>query len=163
MAGTQAQRSARLAVFYALLESTDPDMAITSLDHLVLTVADIARTVEFYQRALGFEAVRFKTASGGLRWALRFGQSKINLHLAGQEFEPKAKMPTPGSADLCFLSSSPVSEVMKSLSEAGVELIAGPVPRTGSTGPICSIYFRDPDGNLIEVSNPLNLVASDSV
>lgn len=130
-------------------------MAIISLDHLVLTVANIPRSLTFYQTVLGMKAIAFTTSSGEQRWALQFGQSKINLHLAGKEFEPKAQCPTPGSADLCFLSTTPISEVMTQLEQLGIEILEGPVKRTGATGPILSIYLRDPDGNLIEVSNPL--------
>jgi catechol 2,3-dioxygenase-like lactoylglutathione lyase family enzyme len=122
---------------------------IESIDHLVLTVRDIAVSVQFYTDILGMESVAF----GENRIALRFGRQKINLHQAGQEFEPKAKQPTPGSADLCFLSSIPVEQIARNWQAAGVEVIEGPVMRSGAVGPICSIYCRDPDGNLIEVSN----------
>lgn len=122
---------------------------IDSLDHLVLTVHSIDATVAFYTEVLGMEAVQF----GAGRWALRFGAQKINLHEVGREFEPKAARPTPGSADLCFISSVPLDAVAARLRGAGIALIEGPVPRTGATGPLRSIYFRDPDGNLIEVSN----------
>jgi catechol 2,3-dioxygenase-like lactoylglutathione lyase family enzyme len=124
-------------------------MKIERLDHLVLTVADIAKTCEFYERILGMETVTF----GAGRKALSFGQQKINLHQAGQEFEPKAARPTPGSGDLCFITSTPVATVIEHLKKTGVAIEEGPVPRTGATGPIQSVYFRDPDGNLIEVSN----------
>src|SRR5580692_8294015 len=124
-------------------------MKIEHLDHLVLTVADIARTCEFYEKVLGMETVTF----GAGRKALSFGQQKINLHQAGQEFEPKAARPTPGSGDLCFITSTPVAAVILHLKKAGVAIEEGPVPRTGATGPIQSVYFRDPDGNLIEASN----------
>jgi catechol 2,3-dioxygenase-like lactoylglutathione lyase family enzyme len=90
---------------------------------------------------------------GAGRKALCFGQQKINLHQAGMEFEPKAVRPTPGSGDLCFITSTPVAAVIEHLKKAGVAIEEGPVPRTGATGPIQSVYFRDPDGNLIEVSN----------
>ena len=119
------------------------------LDHLVLTVADIPRTVEFYQRVLGMEPQTF----GAGRVALRFGEQKINLHQAGRELEPKATLPTPGSADLCFLTETPLSELATQLTQCAVAIIEGPVARTGATGPILSLYFRDPDGNLIEVAN----------
>lgn len=119
------------------------------LDHLVLTVADIPRTVAFYQRVLGMEPQTF----GAGRIALRFGDQKINLHQAGRELEPKATLPTPGSADLCFLTETPLSELTAHLEQCTVEIIEGPVARTGATGPILSLYFRDPDGNLIEVAN----------
>jgi catechol 2,3-dioxygenase-like lactoylglutathione lyase family enzyme len=124
-------------------------MKIECLDHLVLTVADIAKTCEFYEKVLGMETVTF----GAGRKALSFGQQKINLHQAGMEFEPKAVKPTPGSGDLCFVTSTPVAAVVVHLERAGVAIEKGPVPRSGATGPIQSVYFRDPDGNLIEVSN----------
>jgi len=124
-------------------------MKIQRLDHLVLTVADLTKTCEFYQRVLGLETVTF----GAGRKALAFGQQKINLHQAGKEFEPKAAKPTPGSADLCFIASTPLAEVIEHLTEEGVAIEEGPVPRTGAIGAMQSVYFRDPDGNLIEVSN----------
>ncbi|GAB1234503.1 VOC family protein [Ferrigenium sp. UT5] len=124
-------------------------MKIDCLDHLVLTVSDIDISLSFYSRVLGMEVVTF--ASG--RKALSFGTQKINLHQHGREHEPKAEQPTPGSADLCFITSIPLSEVMRHLSVCNVALIEGPVQRTGATGPIISVYFRDPDQNLIEVSN----------
>ena len=126
-------------------------MRIEVLDHLVLTVADIDRTRDFYERVLGMEPVVF----GEGRHALAFGAQKINLHEAGREFEPKATVPTPGSADLCFLTDAPVAEVVEHLAANGVEILEGPVRRTGAAGPITSVYFRDPDGNLIEVSGCL--------
>lgn len=124
---------------------------ISRLDHLVLTVADIEASVAFYATVLGMTAVSF--ADG--RRALSFGEQKINLHLHGHEFEPKADHPAPGSADLCFLTEVPLSEVQAHLAACCVTLIEGPVRRTGATGPILSVYFRDPDGNLIEVANRL--------
>lgn len=124
-------------------------MKIDSLDHLVLTVTDIDASVSFYSKVLGMHAVTF----GGGRKALSFGVQKINLHQHGKEFEPKANHPSPGSADLCFLTSIPLTEVMSHLATCGVPVIEGPVQRTGATGPILSVYFRDPDMNLIEVSN----------
>jgi catechol 2,3-dioxygenase-like lactoylglutathione lyase family enzyme len=122
-----------------------------SLDHLVLTVADIARTCDFYTQALGMRVMRF----GEGRTALHFGQQKINLHQADRTFDPKAKAPTPGSADLCFLLAGAVEEAADRLKELGIAIEAGPVERTGATGRILSIYLRDPDGNLIELSTPL--------
>lgn len=121
---------------------------IGSLDHLVLTVADIERTVAFYCGVLGMERVSF----GGGRVALAFGAQKINLHQQGREFEPKAQAPTPGSADLCFVAAQPLAQVMATLAAAGIAIEEGPVARTGAVGPITSIYVRDPDGNLIEIS-----------
>jgi catechol 2,3-dioxygenase-like lactoylglutathione lyase family enzyme len=126
-------------------------MRIDSLDHLVLTVADVEATCTFYRRVLGTEVVTF---AGGRR-ALSFGRQKINLHPRGREFEPKARCPTPGSGDLCFLTSTPIAEVVAHLAAEGVAVIEGPVRRTGATGPILSVYLRDPDGNLLEIANPL--------
>ena len=126
-------------------------MDISHLDHLVLTVANIENTVRFYTSVLGMETETF----GKGRMALRFGEQKINLHQAGKEFEPKALKPTPGSADLCFITETPLDEAMEHVRSQGVHIIEGPVTRTGATGPIRSFYFRDPDGNLIEVANVL--------
>lgn len=122
---------------------------VDSLDHIVLTVRNIDATVEFYTQVLGMEVVTF----GAGRRALRFGQQKINLHQQGQEFEPKAQHPQPGSADLCFITQQPLDQAIDHLSRCGVALLEGPVERTGAIGRIRSIYFRDPDLNLIEVSN----------
>lgn len=122
---------------------------ISHLDHLVLTVRSIPRSIDFYVRVLGMSEVSF---AGG-RKALSFGLQKINLHESGREFEPKAQVPTPGSADLCFITKMPILEVMGHLKRSGVAVLEGPVPRTGACGTIVSVYFRDPDGNLIEVSN----------
>jgi catechol 2,3-dioxygenase-like lactoylglutathione lyase family enzyme len=124
-------------------------IAIDRIDHVVLTVFDLDRTIDFYSRVLGMEPVTF---AGGRR-GLSFGRQKINLHQAGREFEPKALRPAPGTMDLCFIASTPLEQVTESLKAAGVAIIEGPVPKTGATGPITSVYFRDPDGNLIEVSN----------
>jgi catechol 2,3-dioxygenase-like lactoylglutathione lyase family enzyme len=121
---------------------------IDRIDHLVLTVADIGQTVDFYVRVLGMEPVTF----GGGRRALRFGCHKLNLHQAGRELEPKARRPTPGSADLCLVTTTPLDRVVDHLRTQGVPVEEGPVARTGATGPITSVYFRDPDGNLVEVS-----------
>ena len=126
-------------------------MQIESLDHLVLTVRDIDTTCTFYKNALGMQVVSF----GEGRRALTFGTQKINLHPFGHEFEPKAEKPTPGSADLCFITATPIDEVIAHLSACGVEVIEGPVRRTGATGPILSVYCRDPDRNLIEIANRL--------
>lgn len=124
-------------------------MKIDSLDHLVLTVRDIDRATAFYSQVMGMQPVTF---AGG-RKALAFGSMKINLHQAGKEFEPKAQHPTPGSADLCFIASTPLEQIIDHLASCDVTIIDGPVERTGATGPIRSVYFRDPDENLIEVSN----------
>ena len=127
-------------------------MRIDRLDHLVLTVRDIPKTCEFYTRVLGMEVVTF----GAGRKALQFGRQKINLHERGKEFDPKAANPTPGSGDLCFITETPLSQVVGHIRSCGIEIIEGPVRRTGAMGPIESIYLRDPDGNLIEVSNYLD-------
>ena len=124
-------------------------MHINRLDHLVLTVNDIERTAEFYTSVLGMQ----KEVFGAGRLALKYGNQKINLHQAGKEFEPKANRPTSGSADLCFITDVPLGDVIFHLSNEGVEVIEGPITRTGATGPINSIYIRDPDMNLIEISN----------
>lgn len=126
---------------------------VTSLDHLVLTVADVEVSIGFYVGILGMTADRFEPADGSTRWALNFGVQKINLHQSGAEFEPKAGAVMPGSADLCFLSDTPLEDWQAHLASKGVGVEEGPVTRTGATGPICSIYLRDPDGNLLEISN----------
>ena len=124
-------------------------LGISHLDHLVLTVADIGRTCEFYNRVLGFEIVTF----GPGKKAVAFGQQKFNLHRAGSEFEPKALHPTPGSADLCLITSLPLETVVERLATAGVTIEEGPVPRTGAKGLMLSVYIRDPDQNLIEIAS----------
>jgi catechol 2,3-dioxygenase-like lactoylglutathione lyase family enzyme len=121
---------------------------IDHLDHLVLTVANIEATVAFYTSALGMELVMFEG-----RKALRFGEQKINLHQTGKEFEPKAAHPTPGSGDLCFITETPIEDVIAHLSGTGTRIERGPVDRTGAIGSIRSVYLRDPDFNLIEISN----------
>jgi catechol 2,3-dioxygenase-like lactoylglutathione lyase family enzyme len=124
---------------------------LDSLDHLVLTVRDLDTTIAFYRDGLGMEEVTF----GQGRKALAFGSQKINLHQAGREFEPKAQTPTPGSADLCFLTKTPLDAVIAHLKGLKIQIEEGPVGRTGAMGRLRSVYVRDPDGNLIEVSNPL--------
>jgi catechol 2,3-dioxygenase-like lactoylglutathione lyase family enzyme len=126
-----------------------PKIALDRLDHLVLTVRDLEVTCAFYETVLGMRRESF----GAGRVALHFGRQKINLHQAGREFEPKALSPTPGSADLCFIAETPVKDVIAHLTACGVAVEEGPVARTGAQGPITSVYFRDPDANLIEVSN----------
>lgn len=122
---------------------------IAALDHLVLTVTDLDRTIAFYEIRLGMKAVRF----GANRIALHFGNQKINLHRAGYEFEPKARNATPGSADLCFLVRGRAQDTTTRLIAAGIAIEEGPVTRTGAHGPIVSVYLRDPDGNLIELGH----------
>jgi catechol 2,3-dioxygenase-like lactoylglutathione lyase family enzyme/ketosteroid isomerase-like protein len=127
-------------------------VTIDRIDHVVLTVRDIEKTCEFYARVLGMQTVTFE---GGRR-ALRFGEQKINLHEASNEFEPKALHPTPGSADLCFITNRPLEDWIAHLKTCGVTLLAPPSRRSGAEGPIRSIYFRDPDQNLVEVSNEID-------
>ena len=122
--------------------------AIDRVDHFVLTVASVDKTIAFYARVLGMSAVTFDEG----RKALAFGRNKINLHEVGKEFEPKAKRPIAGSGDFCLIADRPLDEVIAHLRREGVEIELGPVPRTGATGPITSVYFRDPDGNLVEIS-----------
>ena len=124
-------------------------MKIDSLDHFVLTVKDIAATCDFYSKALGMQVVTF----GEGRKALTFGSQKINLHEQGKEFDPKAHSPMPGSGDICLITSLALPEVIAHLNACKVEIIDGPVKRTGAVGVLLSVYFRDPDLNLIEVSN----------
>ena len=127
-------------------------MRTLSLDHLVLTVADLDKTCEFYNRVMGMQVVNF-TSGGIARRALGFGEQKINLHKAGAELDPKARNPKPGSADLCLIVDQSMDHIIATLQANDVALEEGPVQRTGATGPIQSVYFRDPDGNLIEASN----------
>jgi catechol 2,3-dioxygenase-like lactoylglutathione lyase family enzyme len=124
-------------------------MEIERLDHLVLTVKDVSATCEFYARVLGMRVITF----GEGRKALAFGSQKINLHEQGKEFEPKAGRPTPGAADLCFITRTPLPRVIEHLRAQNVEILEGPVQRTGAMGTLSSVYFRDPDLNLLEVSN----------
>lgn len=124
-------------------------MKIDAIDHIVLTVKDIDATCAFYAKAMGMKVVKF----GEGRVALAFGAQKINLHQVGREFEPKAQRPVAGSGDVCFVTSVPIGDVLAHLQSNGVEVIDGPVRRTGAIGTLMSVYFRDPDLNLIEVSN----------
>jgi catechol 2,3-dioxygenase-like lactoylglutathione lyase family enzyme len=120
---------------------------IARLDHVVLTVADPEGTVAFYER-LGMRREVFDDG----RLALRFGDQKINLHRAGRAIQPHALRPTPGSADVCLLVEGTLDAVERELELAGVVIELGPVQRTGATGPLRSLYLRDPDGNLVELS-----------
>jgi catechol 2,3-dioxygenase-like lactoylglutathione lyase family enzyme len=123
-------------------------MKISRLDHLVLTVRNLDVAVDYYVRILGMTPETFDRD----RKALRFGLQKINLHESGREFEPKALRPTPGSADLCFVVETPLAEVVDHVRSQGGEILLGPVQRTGALGLMDSVYLRDPDGNLIELS-----------
>lgn len=127
-------------------------MKIDRVDHLVLTVRDIQVSCEFYSQVLGMQIATFDND----RKALHFGAQKINLHQAGNEFEPKALSPTVGSGDLCFVTEAPLLQVIDHIQSQGVELLEGPVRRTGAMGPMESIYLRDPDGNLIEIASYLD-------
>jgi catechol 2,3-dioxygenase-like lactoylglutathione lyase family enzyme len=121
---------------------------IEQIDHVVLTVANIDATIDFYTEVLGMDAVAFNG-----RKALLFGEQKINLHQRGHEFSPKAAHPTPGSADLCFITLTPLDEVMEYLAALRVHIEEGPVERPGAAGKLRSVYIRDPDHNLVEISN----------
>ena len=124
-------------------------MKIDAIDHIVLTVKDIDKTCEFYSKVMGMDAVTF----GKGRKALSFGSQKINLQLLGRESALRAEKPTPGSADVCFITSMSLTDVIAHLEYCGVKMIGGPVERNGARGPMISVYFRDPDMNLVEVSN----------
>ncbi|MFC3885663.1 VOC family protein [Bacillus songklensis] len=130
-------------------ENQNMQPSIERLDHLVLTVKDVEVTCAFYSRVLGMKVVTF----GEGRKALQFGCQKINLHEHGNEFEPKAHCPVPGSADLCMITNVPIGQVISHLNRCDVPIEEGPVPRTGATGRIESVYIRDPDRNLIEIAN----------
>ncbi|ALK96832.1 lactoylglutathione lyase [Massilia sp. WF1] len=121
---------------------------IDHIDHIVLTTADEAACIAFYVDLLGMKLEIF----GANRKAFVFGSQKINLHVKGREFEPKAHLPVPGSLDLCFIASIPLPQVIARLREKGVAIVEGPVRRTGARGPIESVYLRDPDLNLVEIS-----------
>lgn len=123
-------------------------MKIDRIDHFVLTVKDIEATCAFYERALGMTR---ETFAGG-RTALRFGAQKINLHPAGREYEPKAAHPLAGSGDFCLITQTPIDQVVRHLQDADVDIELMPSQRTGATGPITSVYLRDPDFNLVEVA-----------
>ncbi|MGK7912381.1 MAG: VOC family protein [Synechococcus sp.] len=127
-------------------------MKVFHLDHLVLTVRDIAATCHFYEQVLGMKAITF----GNGRTALAFGTQKINLHPSSSPFSPVVQTPTPGSADLCFLIDVPVEEAIARIQSCNVPIELGPIHRTGATGLIRSIYIRDPDGNLLEVANAIS-------
>ncbi|HDN2511868.1 MULTISPECIES: VOC family protein [Providencia] len=124
---------------------------INRLDHIVLTTTQLDACLDFYQRVLKMQVITF----GEQRYALQFGQQKINIHQYGKEFEPKAHLPVPGALDLCFISDIPLTEVQAHIQQQGIEIIEGPVRRTGAMGPILSIYLRDVDLNLIEISEYL--------
>lgn len=126
---------------------------IDHLDHLVLTTAHEAACIDFYTRILGMQLESFVGGTPSVeRKAFRFGQQKINLHIKGREFEPKAHVPMPGALDLCFIASVPLAVVIARLREAGIAIVEGPVARTGATGMLRSVYVRDPDRNLVEIS-----------
>jgi catechol 2,3-dioxygenase-like lactoylglutathione lyase family enzyme len=124
---------------------------VRRIDHVVLTVTDIELTIAFYERVLGMTAISF---AGGRR-ALAFGDQKLNLHQAGREFEPKARNPVPGAIDICLTTDVPIADVAAHLRKCSVDIELGPVDKIGARRPLRSLYFRDPDGNLIEVSNEI--------
>jgi catechol 2,3-dioxygenase-like lactoylglutathione lyase family enzyme len=124
-------------------------MRIDRVDHFVLTVANVDETCAFYERVLGMQVITF----GEGRKALQFGQQKINLHQRGKEIDPKAALPTAGSGDFCLIAAVPLDRALAHVRDCRVPIEEGPAPRTGATGPIQSFYFRDPDGNLVEVSS----------
>lgn len=126
-------------------------MQVRSIDHFVLVVKDIGRTCAFYGRVLGMRPEELRPG----RWALHFGQQKINLQQVGLSVDPLNRHPTPGAADFCLITDVPLDEVVAHLRECGVAIVDGPVERTGATGPLRSVYFYDPDDNLVEVSNSL--------
>jgi catechol 2,3-dioxygenase-like lactoylglutathione lyase family enzyme len=128
---------------------------IDRLDHFVLTVRDLRAAIDFYTRVLGMQEVTF----GAARKALAFGRQKVNLHVAGAEFKPHARTPVPGSADVCFVTATPLEDAMAHVRACGVAIEEGPVPKTGATGPLLSFYVRDPDGNLVEISNLVQSLA----
>jgi catechol 2,3-dioxygenase-like lactoylglutathione lyase family enzyme len=126
---------------------------IDHIDHIVLTTRDKAACIRFYTEVLGMKMTTFRTPTEE-RFAFRFGNQKINVHEWGREFNPRAHVAAPGTQDLCFIASVPLDQVMQKLTSAGVEILEGPVAKTGATGPIRSVYVRDPDLNLVEISVP---------
>ncbi len=122
---------------------------IKSLDHLVVTASDLQATIEFYTRVLGMEHVEF---GNGLH-AVHFGEQKFNLHDALTDVSPKARKIVPGSEDICLLTDTPIADVKSHIESCGIEIEEGPVSRQGAAGTLLSVYFRDPDGNLVEVAN----------
>ena len=134
---------------YKKKRTSKEDISMTNIDHIVLTVKDVQRTCAFYTDVLGMEVIEF----GNGRRALRFGRQKINLHEYGKELEPKASNAAPGTADICLITETPLSVFIRHLKRKGIDIIEGPIERTGAVGKIESIYIRDPDGNLVEVAN----------
>ncbi len=126
-------------------------MIPSTLDHMVVTVSDMDRACDFYARVLGAEIVTF----GAGRKAVRIGRQKLNPHDAATAGDPVARSPAVGGADLCILTETPIDEVVRHLESLSVEIIAGPVERSGAVAPLMSVYIRDPDGSLIEIANPL--------
>ena len=126
---------------------------IDHIDHIVLTTRDRAGCVRFYTEVLGMKLESFQTP-GAQRWALKFGNQKINLHEWGKEFEPRAHVAAPGTLDLCFIAAVPLEQVIERLNQLGIPILDGPVPKTGAVSKLRSVYVRDPDLNLIEISVP---------
>ena len=144
----QGRQTGNTSALISIVLSADMAITMSSLDHLVLTVANIDATVDFYTETLGLELV---TADG--RKSLTFGEQMIKLQQRGHEVNPKAAHPTPGAGDICFISSTPLDEVIRHLNEQKVRIEEGPVERNGAMGRMRSIYLRDPDKNLVEISN----------
>ena len=129
-------------------------LKIQSIDHIVMQAADVAATVAFYTEIMGMEHSEFQPPTGGpVRQSLHFGNQKINLHNASSPYIPHAKNPVAGSVDLCFITGQPLGDWQQHLANHGVEIEDGPVRKTGANGPLLSVYIRDPDDNLIEISN----------
>ncbi len=126
-------------------------MKVHSIDHIVMTVKSIEKSCKFYQECLGLEIITFQND----RKALKCGNQKINLHEIGHEFDPKAKNASKGTVDICLIVENPIAEIVKDFEKKGVEIIEGPIKRTGATHKLLSIYVFDPDGNLIELSNSM--------
>ncbi len=151
-----AKDLSRWSRWQALILTINRMLNITHIDHLVLTVKDIPTTIEFYARVLGMQAIQFgDTDKNAARIALKFGDQKINLHEAGKEFLPKAHDATPGSADLCLITETDLKQAIAYVQDCNIEIVEGPVERTGATGKLLSFYIRDPDLNLIEISNSI--------
>jgi len=126
---------------------------IDHIDHIVLTTRDKQACIRFYTEVLGMQMSAFRTPTEE-RFAFKFGSQKINVHEWGKEFSPRAHVAAPGTLDLCFIASMPLEEVIKKLTSSKIQILEGPVAKTGATGPIRSVYVRDPDLNLVEISVP---------
>ena len=129
-------------------------LSVQSIDHIVMQAVDVPETIKFYTEILGMAHSEFQPPAGGaVRQSLHFGTQKINLHDAGSPFWPHARNPAAGSIDLCFITQQPLSDWQQHLTNCGIVIEDGPVRKAGANGPLLSIYIRDPDGNLVEISN----------